>query len=292
MKKSWCILLAILLLLSFAACGSDSQDHQPTEDMLKADLQNSLTEYRVENDRYPIPLKEIQITKSLTEEKTYTAEIKVAAESAYAEYEYIANVAYTLYDQGWAMDSCDWGYYGYEVVRYPGEDELTNLENSGVIQTLADPVLHGEKSYFYVTGMRTIDWSPYVIASSECSLIWHYYEKDDSWDFDREEDNNTQYELTTAFEEAWESTIINAQAVDNQFSVGDLEVVLDHVNLKEDKISILFESSGGHGVSLRINVTIFREPMSRNGSDYDMEILIGKTKGNVTDVTYRYHYVK
>lgn len=291
MKKTLCILLAMMLLLSLTACGADLRTEGPTEDMLHADLQQSLSDYRIENDRYPIEIKECQIVKSLTKDKTYTAEVNVIAESVYAEYEYGANVVYTLYDQGWDMDSCDWSSYGYEAVRYPSEDELEGLENSDVIKTISSPILNGNGNYFQVSGNQNVDWSQYVSINSECAMLWYYNERYDSWAYYRTENNQTEYVLNAAFEKAWRESINLAKAADGIFSVDGIQVELESSNLHEDEISLVFESSGDNEVDLRIIVNIYREPKSIDGKRYDMVITIGKTRGNTTNVSYDYHYL-
>lgn len=291
MKKTLCILLAMMLLLACSGCGSNPQSEGPNEDLIQSDLQQSLIEYRIENDRYPIEIKEYQIEKSLTEDKVYTAEINVTAESVYAAYEYTASVVYTQYDQGWSIDSCDWISYGYEAVRYPSEDELDDLENSDDLKTLSSPILNGNGNYFQVSGKQSIDWSQYASINAECAMLWYYNERSDSWDFHRTENYDTEYVLTPAFEQAWKKTIGSANVADGIFSVDGIEVELEHSSLHEDEIRLTFTSSENSEVGLRVIVNILRNPKSIDGKRYDIGMTIGKTKGNTTNVYYDYHYI-
>ena len=151
MKKILCILLAVILLFLFCACGTDESAKAPGENLIRADIQKSLSEYQSKQDACALTIQDYQTVQSLTENDSYTAQITVTAESKYAQFHYTANIAYFRYDQGWIMDSCQWNSTGYEIVRYPNGDDLEDVEDRYIVQDMKAPVFTGENNTLTVT---------------------------------------------------------------------------------------------------------------------------------------------
>ena len=108
--------MCVFLLVS---CGSEKT---PSDETIQADISASLQEYN------PVfTFTGFTTEKSLSDEGHYSATLNVEAASKYADYQLSCDINYTKYDQGWIMDSSSWSVSGYEVARYPSQEELEPL---------------------------------------------------------------------------------------------------------------------------------------------------------------------
>ena len=116
----------LCVVLTLTACGSGNKNG-PDKTTLEQDLISNLTNYKEF-----LTLGSYEIEQSMTDDSNYTATIDVVAEAASgcAEYQFTADVTYTKYDQGWALDNCELTEKGYEIVEYPTEIEIIDTDNS------------------------------------------------------------------------------------------------------------------------------------------------------------------
>ena len=192
------ILLAVTMLFLFTACSTDESVKVPGTDLIQTDIQNSLSEYHAMQGACALTMQDHQLTKSLTEDKTYTAEYNVTAESKYAQFHYVANISYTMYDQGWSMNSCEWTYVDYKVIRYPCENDLEDLENLQEVEALVNPVFTADANFVLATSLITADWSTYATGSAERITRWTYNSYSDRWDYVDTVIHNNKVQLTDA----------------------------------------------------------------------------------------------
>ena len=297
MKKSMCMLLAVMVLFLFAACGSESTAKAPGEDLVQTDIQNALSEYHAMQGACALEVKEHQLTKSLTQDKTYTAEYNVTAESRYAQFHYTANIAYTLYDQGWAMDSCEWTYVDYEVIRYPDGDSLADLDNQDEVDALVNPVFTGSANFFQANSLISTDWSPYATCTTERVTRWTYNSYSDRWDYLDTVIGNNKVQLTDTLvdflTEALDIRDFTGTGFDVEASNEFFQVDTTHVELidsscffSDDYIRIHFQSSFDRAFYNKdtesdaegfmvVKAEIFREPPMTANADfpkYDMVV--------------------
>lgn len=297
MKKAICLALAMIVLFVFAACGANSTVKVPDEDLIREDLQKSLSEHQSMQGACALEVQDHQIIKSLTEDKSYSTEVEVTAESKYAQFHYTANVTYTLYDQGWSMDSCEWTYVDYEVIRYPDEKSLEDLNNQEEVDAMVNPEFTGNADYLQVHSLIITDWSPYATGSTDRITKWTYNSYSDRWDYIDTAIHHGQVRPTDACVEALIKTLnihdfaetgFDLEADNQYFQVDTIHVELkvDQSVLNEDKIILHFQSSfdqvfynkdkecEGEGYMM-VRMEIFREPQQTVNPafpDYDATI--------------------
>ena len=186
------VLSALLLLLP--SCGSEpvdplsptinnqsQEDSSPTSDLLRTDLQQSLTAWRNENAYYYVEFREFEIIKSITNDNVYSAQISVAANSKYAEHHFTADVIYTLYDQGWIIDSCQWTVGEYSVIAYPTQEELIQFPDGNILLGATNLEFVNEGFITYVSFTKTFEWGPYATGEESFTTEWCYDPACDQW---------------------------------------------------------------------------------------------------------------
>lgn len=296
MKKILCILLAVIVLFLFCACGTDESAKAPGENLIRADIQKSLSEYQSKQDACALTIQDYQTVQSLTENDSYTAQITVTAESKYAQFHYTANIAYFRYDQGWIMDSCQWNSTGYEIVRYPNGDDLEDVEDRYIVQDMKAPVFTGENNTLTVTNRTVVDWSAYVTGSTESVATWEYDPHSDSWDYQDTVNHTSEYLLTDAFADTIAEIFECSNFSENGFDITTdneyFRVDPTHVELseyssrfEEDLVLLVFASE--YDIAFRNNVlknegqgymdvfvVIYKEPQTSTGHSYDMVVSI------------------
>lgn len=220
MKQIIALLAVLLLMLSIAACSSDptipetnsqnstaessptiSSESANTEDspgteQISADLRQSLETWRADNDYYPIDFCEYEIIKSLTNEKTYSAQIVVTGQSRYAEHQLTADIAYTLYDQGWIMDSCTWEAREYQVIAHPTLDELLQFPDGEILHGSNDCEVSHEGLLTYVTAAQNFEWGHYATGTASLITEWCYDPCYDQWMLLNKYDNPFNYSIS------------------------------------------------------------------------------------------------
>lgn len=136
MKRTFALLMALLVSLALCACGSDEitnddvtandnaptqtkESDIPTKDLIQTDLEEALltkNEYATMTD--------FETVKSLTGEGSYEITLSVKAETKYADWTYEVDMDYRKYDQGWMVDDVSWVSGNYEQVRIPDADTM------------------------------------------------------------------------------------------------------------------------------------------------------------------------
>ena len=322
MKRPVTILLALIMLLCITGCGT--KQTEPSKNTIKDDLQNQLTEFQTQSGNYHLDVLEHEVIKSLTEDKTYSAQINVTAKSQYAEFYYIAEVAYTLYDQGWAIDSCEWEMLDYEVVAYPSEEELSFLLDDARVLSLESRELNHDGDLFFVSGINKLDWCPYFIGEEYTTLTYQYNISNDQWDHYDSKTGETVYKLTSDFEKAWAKNVTDPGMKISNVTETGFEISTDNqsVRAKSHRVELdvtttneinkysgedfymCFRSEGNIDVTdvkgnyaqsgqLGISVLFYREPKKSSGNTYDMMCSYALTT-NGTDTLYphmSYHLV-
>lgn len=199
MKRALPLILVFVLCLSLCACGGSSNVSETTEtisktptpeasiatapenQMILADLQNSLRQNHMDAYGYEVTMHDFSVVKSKTEDDLYTAELSVLAESQFAEFSYIANVEYTKYDQGWLMDSCTWELSNHTVTKYPDETLRTSLLSAQGLADLDDVEFITEGNTIICRGSMNKDLNVYLDIKSEIQAVWTYDLYSNSW---------------------------------------------------------------------------------------------------------------
>lgn len=114
------LVLVLVVVLLVSVIGNQG----PKNNELKTDLEESLAGY---DDS--LQLSSVDVSNDRIENGQYTAEVKVIAESQYADLQLAANMVYILQDKEWTFSDCVWTRTGYEVKRYPSEEEMTAWVN-------------------------------------------------------------------------------------------------------------------------------------------------------------------
>lgn len=220
MKRMSVFFVMCILLITLFGCSKAPSE--PSNAIISEDLQKEFKEYCEYSSSYPLDYVSCEIIKSLTDEKTYSAEIQVTAKSKYANIYYTTNVEYILYDQGWAMDSCQWKMKDYEVIEYPEQWEIQFFPQSHHIENLEVTEVKGYENCVAVSGINKIDWSPYVTGEENITVVWEYDIDDDDWRYSHKEQSNTSYSLTPEFASAWtqRTSVTGNVAISNVSTTG------------------------------------------------------------------------
>lgn len=113
MKKALALLLALVVLLTLCACGSDDSSQAevelpkngkkgPSQDLIPQDLESAL--FQLPNAE----VTEVTTVKSLTEDSHYEITLQVSAATTYADWQIECDMSYTKYDQGWMLSDIIW----------------------------------------------------------------------------------------------------------------------------------------------------------------------------------------
>lgn len=184
------VLFVVLLLCACLLCSCGSKSTAPTDAMLKEDLSASLKEYA------PIQkLDSFEIETSLTEETAYTATVKVKAEDNFCTANFVADLSYTRYDQGWQMDFCNWQLTDYTVTSYPTTEEMNQfLQTEPSSETEASPsrsqyftqqvcetIVSQEDGSLLCTGTAVGDSNQYASEQHSFNSQWNYEPLQSAW---------------------------------------------------------------------------------------------------------------
>lgn len=124
MKKALALLLALVVLLTLCACGSDDSSQAevelpkngkkgPSQDLILQDLESAL--FQLPNAE----VTEVTTVKSLTEDSHYEITLQVSAATTYADWQIECDMSYTKYDQGWMLSDIIWNSKNYVISRIP-----------------------------------------------------------------------------------------------------------------------------------------------------------------------------
>lgn len=180
MKKK-ILLIFVVIILSITGCSNGSKE--PSEDLIKSDLESSLTKYKDF-----LTLSDYKVDKSKTENNTFTATIDVTANGQYATHKLSSNVVYTKYDQGWQMDKCTWKERDCEINNYPSSDEIMNWINysdKGVIIKEID----GDNGVLNITRAIETIVANYIHILDEEIETYNYNSEIGIWEYEKTENN-------------------------------------------------------------------------------------------------------
>lgn len=220
MKRKTQIMLFLAVILFLCSCGqqsnagsvasanndsavSSNRNTGPSDEQLQMDIQDSLSQYHSGMYGYDVSISEYEIERSLAGDTGYSAQLNVTAKSLYAEFQYVANVDYTRYDQGWMIDKCEWTMSNYEVVRYPDEAELQLMKEQQDVSESAEIEITSQGGYFSYTGKLTSQWNQFIKTEYEVTITWVFDIYSDGWLFESKTSHNEQFEFTKSLEGTW-----------------------------------------------------------------------------------------
>lgn len=173
--------LLIIYIICRVPATVHGTEYGPERTLLEADLNKSLSSYHSF-----LTINHYEISQSPSEEGSYLATVEIKAESEYAEFELSALISYRQTGQGWLMDSCEWMRLDYQVVDYPGENQLAALLESGragseaADSTIVNVTENGDGTIscesLYETGVEG-----YYSQSVHIATVWTYDPEQDMW---------------------------------------------------------------------------------------------------------------
>ena len=181
MKKILKVFVCFTFILLITSGCSDNSN-QPDNDLIKNDLETSLTEYKEF-----LFLDDYKIDKSKTEEKTFTATIDVTANGQYATHSLVAEVSYTRYDQGWQMDTCDWSNLEFIITNYPQPEEIMKWNNY-IDKDVTIENIDGDNDILNIHRVINTDVTKYIHISEKEIENYNYNSEIGLWEYSRTED--------------------------------------------------------------------------------------------------------
>lgn len=151
MKRIFAILLCISMIMTFGACGANTEGTEetklsghkeetseqgyeetagildtgkkaPSEELIMQDLCNAL-----EDKIGSAEVTKVETVKSLTEESSFYIVMTTDVASKYADWVFEVKMYYTKYDQGWMLDHVEWVSEEFLLVRAPSREEMVEL---------------------------------------------------------------------------------------------------------------------------------------------------------------------
>lgn len=217
MKIPKTMLVFFMSVLLLTGCSDNGGNSRPSNKQILCDLQDSFLEYFQEEYTYYDPyerersssfdfemiVSDFEIELSQTEDKTFTASVNAIAKATYADFYWPAEIAYTKYDQGWAIDSCSWGEYTYETVRYPSKDEIEQMiSDLHITSAQKGDITHSENQIHYSIKAEA-NWSEYASGSATSVITWEYDDRNDDWYYDKTETEEGIFKLSKKLEGRW-----------------------------------------------------------------------------------------
>lgn len=227
----------------------EDKGKQPSKELLEQDLSKAVT-----STWEHMELTAIEVGKSMTGERDYSAEVSMIAESRYATVNLEAKISYLKYDQGWEKDEIEYvRIEGYEVNAYPTVEEMAAIvatseemqEYNISEQEYVDMACEGESILY--TGSVDMDWNPSCHITGTVKSAWWYDVNIDSWKADVET-LETDYDYDMVFNEGlYEGVSITC--MENRLNIEGggfepfyVEFLKDVV--EEDCITMIYTGSG------------------------------------------------
>lgn len=278
--------IIILLVCSFLLCGCGREDSVNQgevvagnsnkksaavgavgEERIASDIQESLSTYHQSVFGYPLKIREYTVQKSLTEDRTFTAQLEVLAESVYADFQYTADIQYTDYDQGWAMDGCTWELNKYYAVKYPDESAMEQIKDESNVSQQEEISLSFENGEIFYQGADVIDWSPMAHCSKAVAIEWCYNPYGDWW-MEKHRSSGIDSEkctLSSVLEGVWSLGQGDTATISNVSDSGfDLEINAAHYETDKFHVEVGNIFISDEGDSVQISFTSdqfnFRDP--------------------------------
>lgn len=203
MKKALALLLALVVLLTLCACGSDDSSQAevelpkngkkgPSQDLILQDLESAL--FQLPNAE----VTEVTTVKSLTEDSHYEITLQVSAATTYADWQIECDMSYTKYDQGWILNDIDWNSKNYVISRIPDVAALSDIANNADVSGYYNDTLPVENGVIVAsnvndTGALKFTWTKIKeYLHAQCigtyTTYWAYDAYTDNWVFEPSDD--------------------------------------------------------------------------------------------------------
>lgn len=202
MKRLFSCILAMAILLTLCACGSETTSDSsqskielpnsgrttPSNEAIQEDITNALLQ------KNPIvELTGVETIKSQTTDNRYKATIQVYAATTYADWQMECDMTYTMYDQGWILDEIDWNSKDYVIARIPDVETLSEIANHTEVSAYYQDILPVENATIDARnveglGLVELHWTKtkeYLHAQCVGNYItfWIYNAETDNWEF-------------------------------------------------------------------------------------------------------------
>ena len=200
MKKAISLFLIVLIILTQSGCGAGKK---PSKNLIQTDIENVLIEKN--------PYAEITSTetiKSMSSDAGYEIDLKLLAQTQYADWEYEIHLLYRNYEQGWMLDNLNWNNESYIITHMPDVETITsaanNLEAPVALYDQAIPIENGSLDCSQTNETETVilTWSKlskllHGEKSTTYSSKWAYDPYTDSWCFSEFSDENVIIQNST-----------------------------------------------------------------------------------------------
>lgn len=185
-------LIRLIVLLSAivfsVSCSSSSKSTVPFPELIKADLQNVLTE---RNSDFKI--NSTETIKSIGEGNDYEFTMRVNASSKYADWIFEYKLKYKLYDQGWIIENIENTSETYNVNKYPDANTLVKImNNADGDKNVKDENAVVETAEFLDSGLISLVWN----EVEELILFEKHFVHTSNFSYDSETDE-WNYEYTS-----------------------------------------------------------------------------------------------
>lgn len=281
---------SMLLIVLFAGCGSSKAPS-------KSKIQEDLNEITTDGRPY-MEISDCKVLQSKSEKDSYTATIEVHGNGNYAEYEMLADVSYTLYDQGWKLDSSDWSIQDYTIITYPSETEMADLVSQEFEDTTYRQMTCSGNEIYCISESDAYEGFDYVTGKKLTTSVWVYNELIGLWSCDTER-TEIEYDcqVSKKLEGFWESyfsddpslgisiTNVTATGFDVECTTFNTNIV--HVEMEEDSDGLTFTGTGGTGQTIlglkeNADVKVYIHITNTGGPAPAIQYIIGNNAYDIT----------
>lgn len=230
-RKSKLIILFIVLGLTI--CGCISNGGVKTEKQIIGDINNS--EYL---SKYDLEVDEIKISRRKTDKinKTDSMVAWVHSENDIMEYTMEFELGYTLYNEGWLLDSispiCEdkWEYYPFDIATEEEADQVIeerypSAKSYRCIEAVRGQEVHEDKSKTNVTNFtyEIIEEYPYLTQELDYKLIFEF-SPDKNWQARPKKDN---YGAEKSVMEDWRIDGIWTCTTDEEYGLNNATITIN-----------------------------------------------------------------
>lgn len=167
-------------------------------------------------------ISNVETVKSLTEGTSFTIDFSVAAASKFSDFEYAVSLYYRKYDQGWFAENSSAIIQSSKLVRVPSNEEMIQIANNDK-HLLYDwdsilPIDNGSiigsvdfENEILTFSFIGVEPQRHANEITEYTSLWKYNMRDDTWVFEKYDDNQDfvnrkmYYEVTADFTGHWEN---------------------------------------------------------------------------------------
>lgn len=306
MKNRSLFLLTMIVIFSLIIAGCGGSGAALSDKQVASDLQIELDNTGLGGDG-GAKITSVENEKSSSEDNRFNAHYVVEAEGKYIDYVLNADVAYFKYDQGWAMESCEWTYVSHNVARYPDDEEIKQLLNDAGLGNAELVETTKESNQISCATRNEFTWTKFINGYVEMTSQWVCSAENGEFYLSGQYETGTMIVPNKKLEGTWnliETVDTGAVSVSNVTENGFV-VDVNSASLKKENISmelsnskffpedgyvmLSYNGTDSEGHSMRIDIRMYDDLREYMGVTCDVtwDIVLYTGRNNAA-VTYAY----